>query len=152
MRKQPEPLPPAPSTATAGVVIPNKSTIAEEEIQVPYGRDPRDSDIRDSVVTDITAEGVDDEDQRTPGVGALAALGKSGWGGKPPVNANQGGLNGFDKRADSPISDDEDSRGYFDNSTTGRGRSGSNSSNATNKKRPDMRGVCFFLVLLETSY
>ncbi|KAG8932703.1 component of the polarisome [Tulasnella sp. 418] len=28
-----------PSSATSGVVIPNKSTIAEEEIQVPYGKD-----------------------------------------------------------------------------------------------------------------
>lgn len=33
----------APSTATSGVVIPNKSTIAEEEIQVPYGRDDDES-------------------------------------------------------------------------------------------------------------
>lgn len=33
----------APSTATSGVVIPNKSTIAEEEIKVPYGTDGDDS-------------------------------------------------------------------------------------------------------------
>lgn len=30
-------------SATAGMVIPNKSTIAEEEIEVPYGREVRDS-------------------------------------------------------------------------------------------------------------
>ncbi|KAG9038295.1 component of the polarisome [Tulasnella sp. JGI-2019a] len=29
----------APSTATSGIIIPNKSTIAEEEIKVPYGGD-----------------------------------------------------------------------------------------------------------------
>ncbi|KAL4249268.1 hypothetical protein ABKN59_007261 [Abortiporus biennis] len=31
------------ATAGMGMIIPNKSTIAEEEIQVPYGRDVRDS-------------------------------------------------------------------------------------------------------------
>ncbi|KAG8904620.1 component of the polarisome [Tulasnella sp. 403] len=32
----------APSTATPGMIIPTKSTIAEEEIQVPYGNDDED--------------------------------------------------------------------------------------------------------------
>ncbi|KAL0956247.1 hypothetical protein HGRIS_002401 [Hohenbuehelia grisea] len=31
------------STATSGMIIPNKSTMAEEEIKVPFGRDPRES-------------------------------------------------------------------------------------------------------------
>ncbi|KAH7921276.1 hypothetical protein BV22DRAFT_1038847 [Leucogyrophana mollusca] len=31
------------ATATSGMIIPNKSTIAEEEIEVPYGREIRDS-------------------------------------------------------------------------------------------------------------
>src|ERR1700722_2646427 len=28
------------STATSGMIVPNKSTITEEDIEVPYGRDP----------------------------------------------------------------------------------------------------------------
>lgn len=42
----------APSTSTSGVVIPQKSTITEEEIQVPYGKDDDDS------------QGFDSEDNR----------------------------------------------------------------------------------------
>lgn len=34
---------PQSATATSGMIIPNKSTIAEEEIEVPYGRDLRES-------------------------------------------------------------------------------------------------------------
>ncbi|TFK45585.1 hypothetical protein OE88DRAFT_1729622 [Heliocybe sulcata] len=34
---------PTSATATSGMIIPNKSTIAEEEIEVPYGRETRDS-------------------------------------------------------------------------------------------------------------
>ncbi|KDQ11966.1 hypothetical protein BOTBODRAFT_113544 [Botryobasidium botryosum FD-172 SS1] len=34
----------SPTTATTGVIIPNKSTIAEEDIQVPFGREVEDDD------------------------------------------------------------------------------------------------------------
>ena len=41
-------------SATAGMIIPNKSTIAEEDIEVPYGREVRDS----------TGTAVDEREQR----------------------------------------------------------------------------------------
>ena len=47
-------------SATSGVVIPNKSTIAEEEIEVPYGRQ-----IRDSSSTAMLDDG--DRDRHTDG-------------------------------------------------------------------------------------
>lgn len=69
-------------SATAGMIIPNKSTIAEEEIEVPYGREVRDStgtaiDERDRSrergrETDTDAE----DDLRSPagGLGGLSGL------------------------------------------------------------------------------
>lgn len=47
-------------SATSGVIIPNKSTIAEEEIEVPYGRQ-----IRDSSSTAMLEDG--DRDRNTDG-------------------------------------------------------------------------------------
>ena len=47
-------------SATSGVIIPNKSTIAEEEIEVPYGRQ-----IRDSSSTAMLDDG--DRDRNTDG-------------------------------------------------------------------------------------
>lgn len=153
-RKPLESVPPGPSSATSDVVIPNKSTIAEEEIQVPYGRDSRsrDSNIRDSVVT--VNSGNRDSTGTPPDTGAgagggLAAMNNSKWD-KSPVTPLQGGLNalaaGFNPRNDSTLSDDEESRnGIFDNSTIGgRARSASGSSNATRRKI-EPRGVCFLL-------
>jgi protein SPA2 len=70
-------------SATAGMIIPNKSTIAEEEIEVPYGREIRDStgtavDERDrskerGQETDTDAE---NDDLRSPasGLGGLSGL------------------------------------------------------------------------------
>ena len=70
-------------SATTGMVIPNKSTIAEEEIEVPYGREIRDStgtavDERDrsrerSRETDTDAE---TDEFRSPagGLGGLSGL------------------------------------------------------------------------------
>lgn len=72
------------ATAGMGMIIPNKSTIAEEEIEVPYGREVRDStgtavddrDRRDrsnerSREDDTDADGDDD---RIGGLGGLAGL------------------------------------------------------------------------------
>lgn len=71
-------------SATAGMIIPNKSTIAEEEIEVPYGREVRDStgtavDERDRSrdrgrETDTDAE-MDEPGYRNPGgLGGLSGL------------------------------------------------------------------------------
>lgn len=156
-RKPLEPIPPGPSSATSDVVIPNKSTIAEEEIQVPYGRDSRarDSDIRDSVVTENS--GNRDSTGTPPDTGAgagggLAAIDNSKWD-KSPITPLQGGLSalaaGLNARNGSALSDDEESRNdLFDNSTIGgRARSASGSSSAT-RKRMETRGVSFFYLAL----
>jgi hypothetical protein len=80
------------ATATSGMVIPNKSTIAEEEIEVPYGREMRESsgtaiDAREGVREVDTTDGEHENwDQR-------AAL---------------GGLNGLSARLRSVQSEDDD--------------------------------------------
>lgn len=52
--------PPAPSTtATSAVIIPNKSTIEEEYIDIPYGRDGRDSGIEDRNLGMVRDDGGD---------------------------------------------------------------------------------------------
>jgi hypothetical protein len=142
-----EAVPPGPSSATAGMVIPNKSTIAEEEIQVPYGRDdsdsrPRDSDIRDSVVTDLSGGA----DLAPPSGRPNASATTSKWDTSPNTPQLQGGLNalaaGFDKRNESALSDDEDMKtDFFENSTVGgRARSASGGSNPA-RRMPEPRGV-----------
>lgn len=146
-RKPLDPVPPGPATATSGVVIPNKSTIAEEEIQVPYGRDdsdsrPRDSDIRDSVVTDNSGNA---EVVTALKGGAPLSSSSSKWDKSPATTPLQGGLSalaaGFDKRNESALSDEDDLKtDFFDNSTVaGRPRSASGSS-AAGRRLPD-RGV-----------
>lgn len=45
------------ATATSGMVIPNKSTIAEEDIEVPFGRELRDSSITTIDDRDRSQEG-----------------------------------------------------------------------------------------------
>ena len=131
------------------MVIPNKSTIAEEEIQVPYGRDShtRSSDnIRDSVVTDVS--GVDNIggglSKPPTGLNALASPSVSTWD-RSPVTPLQGGLSALaaNFKGDSALDDEEDDTrsGLFDSSTGGgKGRSGSGSSNTT-RKLSDARGV-----------
>jgi len=70
------------ATATSGMIIPNKSTIAEEDIEVPYGHE----EARDSSVMAVgdrgrdgdgdTYGGIDEEHEHEgPSVGGLSALG-----------------------------------------------------------------------------
>jgi hypothetical protein len=118
---------PAPSTATSGVIIPNKSTITEEEIQVPYGRDDgpdsmRNSEVRDSVASDDIS-GPDE----APPVGGLNAIGSSKWNAKGTIAPLQTGLGALGKKLGGADGDDDN-----------RNRS---TSNATLKGRLDGRPV-----------
>lgn len=70
------------ATATSGMIIPNKSTIAEEDIEVPYGREEaRDSSVmvggdRGRDGDGDTYGGMDDErEHEGPSLGGLSALG-----------------------------------------------------------------------------
>ncbi|KAF8141300.1 hypothetical protein EV363DRAFT_1150957 [Boletus edulis] len=69
------------ATATSGMIIPNKSTIAEEDIEVPYGREEaRDSSV---MVVDRGRDGDGDtfggmgeeHEHESPSIGGLSALG-----------------------------------------------------------------------------
>ena len=95
-------------SATSGVIIPNKSTIAEEEIEVPYGRQ-----IRDSSSTAMLDEG--DRDRQTDGEQESSPM--------------VGGLNGLsarlkqvDEESDHPTRNGVPSTGedYFDRMSYGR--------------------------------
>ncbi|KAG8788967.1 component of the polarisome [Serendipita sp. 397] len=147
-RKMQDQISPGPSSATAGVVIPNKSTIAEEEIQVPYGRDSRarDSDIRDSVVTDGSGE--ENFPRRSPPKENLSV--SNNWD-RSPSTPLQGGLSalaaGLKRGQPQPqqldLSDEDDRTEFFETSTVGggRARSGSGSSNATRRKMETRGGM-----------
>ena len=95
-------------SATSGVIIPNKSTIAEEEIEVPYGRQ-----IRDSSSTAMMDDG--DRDRNTDGEQELSPM--------------VGGLNGLsarlkqvDEEDSHPVRSGAPSSGeeYFDRMSYGR--------------------------------
>lgn len=121
-------------------MIPNKSTIAEEEIQVPYGRDDgpdsvRNSDIRDSVASDD----IDGPDE-APRVGGLNAIGNKKW--NSPIAPLQSRLSALGKKIGGANSDGD-----------GRDRSASNATLTPLKGRQDSRPVSspFFLQLLVAS-
>ena len=64
------------ATAGMGMIIPNKSTIAEEEIEVPYGRDVRDSasTARNRAGAGSDSEREEELSPRSPPAGGLAGL------------------------------------------------------------------------------
>lgn len=98
------------ATATSGMVIPNKSTIAEEDIEVPFGRE-----IRDSFITAI-----DDRDRsQEGGREADGDLGTDGENDSPMV-----GLSGLSARLRSQGDLDDDGvrsgEDYFDKVSFGR--------------------------------
>ena len=113
------------ATATSGMVIPNKSTMEEEYIEVPYGRDARESG----------STTMDDRDRSRNPSQDVSYLG--GINGDEPDSASDypsslsprsppGGLNGLSARLRGV--DDEDDEGvasrsgddFFDKSTYGR--------------------------------
>ncbi|KIJ65805.1 hypothetical protein HYDPIDRAFT_27039 [Hydnomerulius pinastri MD-312] len=106
------------ATATSGMIIPNKSTIAEEDIEVPYGRE----EIRDSSGT-----AVDDRSRERDGEGE----GYIGTDGEHEHETSaMGGLSGLSARlrgqGAGDAMDDDDGGGarsgddYFDKVSLGR--------------------------------
>ncbi|KIK80426.1 hypothetical protein PAXRUDRAFT_833539 [Paxillus rubicundulus Ve08.2h10] len=104
------------ATATSGMIIPNKSTIAEEDIEVPYGRE----EVRDSSGT-----AVDDRGREGDGDGFGGTEGEH-----EHESAPMGGLSGLSARLRSQVMgdvmDDDDGGGarsgddYFDKVSLGR--------------------------------
>ena len=102
------------ATAGMGMIIPNKSTIAEEEIEVPYARDNRDSTSTGTAVDerdrsrDQSRGNTDAEDIDSPQ--------------SPP--GGLGGLSGLSARLQSVHNDDDNtgnkSEDYFDKMSFGR--------------------------------
>ena len=111
---------PAPSTATSGVVIPNKSTITEEEIEVPYGRDDGPDSMRNSEVRDSVASDDMNEPDEAPSVGGLNAIGNNKW--KSPIAPLQRGLTALGKRLGGADNDASDSRNRSTSNATLKGR------------------------------
>ena len=110
-----------PATATSGMIIPTKSTIAEEEINVPYGND--DDDTRD-------LDGSESGDT-SPAKG-------------PRVETNRANSQGFgglgNTLINTPISPTEDGRAqseYYDQLSLGRASVASSSLNGPRATRED---------------
>lgn len=101
------------ATAGMGMIIPNKSTIAEEEIEVPYARDVRDS----------TSTAVDERDRSREQSRGNTDAEDIDSPQSPP--SGLGGLSALSARLQS-VRDDEDDHGgnksedYFDKMSFGR--------------------------------
>lgn len=102
------------ATAGMGMIIPNKSTIAEEEIEVPYGREVRDSG--------STAR--DRERERAPRI-SRADEDRSDYGeDEPEEGSRPGGLAALSARLQAVGDEDEEAgrsgEDYFDKMSIGR--------------------------------
>ncbi|KAF9648389.1 hypothetical protein BDM02DRAFT_3082236, partial [Thelephora ganbajun] len=95
-------------SATSGVIIPNKSTIAEEEIEVPYGRQTRDSSSTAMLDDGDRDRHTDGEQESSPMVGGLNGLSAR--------------LKQVDEEDNSPLRNGVPSTGedYFDRMSYGR--------------------------------
>ncbi|THH15019.1 hypothetical protein EW146_g5389 [Bondarzewia mesenterica] len=87
--------------AKSQVIIPNKSTIAEEEIEVPYGRQARESGSTAAGEDDLDEAGLEDgvRDEDSDSGGGLSALGRrlGSAGGEEDRSAQSAGDAYFDK-------------------------------------------------------
>ncbi|KAI0665719.1 hypothetical protein C8Q78DRAFT_1063711 [Trametes maxima] len=92
------------ATAGMGMIIPNKSTIAEEEIEVPYGRDPRDSS---STAIDRGRERSVDRDGRRGG-GASDSEREAELSPRSPPVGGLGGLSGLSARLQAADGDEDE--------------------------------------------
>ncbi|KAH9889560.1 hypothetical protein C8Q73DRAFT_766336 [Cubamyces lactineus] len=108
------------ATAGMGMIIPNKSTIAEEDIEVPYGREARDSS---STAMDRD-RGRDRSIER--GGGASDSERDNDLSPRSPPVGGLGGLNGLSARLQAADGDDDDGPGgrsgddYYDRMSYGR--------------------------------
>ncbi|KII95770.1 hypothetical protein PLICRDRAFT_34713 [Plicaturopsis crispa FD-325 SS-3] len=98
------------ATATSGMIIPNKSTIAEEEIEVPYGRERESS-----------GTALDERERDSPGpIGGLSGL--SG------LRARLGGVGESDDEGDA-VAEERSGDDYYDKVSFGRASVASDRSN-----------------------
>lgn len=107
------------ATAGMGMIIPNKSTIAEEEIEVPYGREARDS----------SSTAIDDRERDRQGERSkesdIDGEGDLGRPRSPPSSSALGDLSGLTARLQAVDVDDDDGAArsgedYFDKMSFGR--------------------------------
>lgn len=106
------------ATAGMGMIIPNKSTIAEEDIEVPYGRELRDST---GTAVDDREKSLDKSREDTDGDDDPSPLSPGGLGGLS-------GLSGLSARLKAVDDDDDGQSGagarsgddYFDKLSYGR--------------------------------
>ena len=104
------------ATATSGMIIPNKSTIAEEDIEVPYGRE----EARDSSIMAVGDRGRDGDGDTYGGIDEEHELGGPSVGGLSALGARLRG------QVSGDVLDDEEGGGvrsgddYFDKVSLGR--------------------------------
>ncbi|KAL6304991.1 hypothetical protein BKA93DRAFT_731941 [Sparassis latifolia] len=106
------------ATAGMGMIIPNKSTIAEEMIEVPYGREVRDS----------SSTAIDDRDRdrdRSGERGRETDTDGEDFSPRGLSGGGLGGLSGLSARLQAAEGEDEDGAGgrsddYFDKMSFGR--------------------------------
>ncbi|KAI0629097.1 hypothetical protein C8Q77DRAFT_1145039 [Trametes polyzona] len=110
------------ATAGMGMIIPNKSTIAEEDIEVPYGRDPRDSS---STAIDRDRDRTRSVERR-PGPTSDSER-EADFSPRSPPTGGLGGLSGLSARLQASAEGDEDegtgarsNDDYYDRMSYGR--------------------------------
>lgn len=109
------------ATATSGVVIPNKSTIAEEKIEVPYGREDDAPDMRTSRST-VTGEDNDEDRDDDRGLDSASVGFKSptsppgGLGGLSALSAMGKRQAGRKRESDDDIGTGRSDSDYYDKS------------------------------------
>lgn len=118
------------TTATSGMIIPNKSTMEEEYIEVPYGRDPRES----------VGTTVDDSRQDTgPGGGLTDPEPDSASDYPSPMSPRSPppvGLSGLSARLKGVEDSDRDSD-FYNRSSAGLERSSSITSRLGTARQED---------------
>lgn len=95
------------TTATSGMIIPNKSTIEEEYIEVPYGRDARES----GSTTLDDRERINDSSRDIDLVGDSEIDNASDYPGPLSPRSPPGGLSGLSARLKGVEDDDDDDDG-----------------------------------------
>ncbi|OBZ69633.1 hypothetical protein A0H81_10591 [Grifola frondosa] len=117
------------ATAGMGMIIPNKSTIAEEEIEVPYGREVRDSA---GTAIDERGRGRELSMERNPESDSER---EGEMSPRSPAGMGLGGLSGLSARLQAADGDEDEGAGgrsgddYFDKMSFGRASVASDRSN-----------------------